>query len=79
MDRYAGERERLAEQLTACFENLEQETGIFLIKPVYSFKGRYIAGRNDKHLCNNIALILYVEEIFESFQTLVPREKWSTC
>lgn len=40
MDRYAGERERLAEQLTACFENLEQETGIFLIKPVYSFKGR---------------------------------------
>ena len=40
MDRYANERERLAEQLTACFENLEQETGIFLIKPVYSVKGR---------------------------------------
>lgn len=40
MDKYASERERLAEQLTTCFENLEQETGIFLIKPVYSFKGR---------------------------------------
>ena len=41
MDGYASERGRLAEQLTACFENLEQETGIFLIKPVYSMKGRY--------------------------------------
>ena len=41
MDGYANERGRLAEQLTACFENLEQETGIFLIKPVYSMKGRY--------------------------------------
>ncbi|KAK2559537.1 hypothetical protein P5673_018185 [Acropora cervicornis] len=40
MDKYASERERLAKQLTTCFENLEQETGIFLIKPVYSFKGR---------------------------------------
>ena len=42
MDKYASERERLAEQLTTCFENLEQETGIFLIKPVYSFKGRCV-------------------------------------
>lgn len=40
MDQYATNRERLAQQLTSCFENLEQETGIFLIKPVYSFKGR---------------------------------------
>ena len=32
MDKYASERERLAEQLTTCFENLEQEIGIFLIK-----------------------------------------------
>jgi len=40
MDRYASDRERLAQQLTSCFENLEQETGIFLIKPVYSLKGR---------------------------------------
>ena len=42
MDKYASERERLAQQLTTCFENLEQETGIFLIKPVYSFKGRRV-------------------------------------
>ena len=42
MDKYASERERLAKQLTTCFENLEQETGIFLIKPVYSFKGRCV-------------------------------------
>ena len=42
MDKYASERERLAEQLTTCFQNLEQETGIFLIKPVYSFKGRCV-------------------------------------
>ena len=41
MDRYANDRELLAQQLTTCFENLEQETGIFLIKPVYSLKGRY--------------------------------------
>ena len=40
MDEYANDRERLAVQLTACFQNLEQETGIFLIKPVYSLKGR---------------------------------------
>ena len=40
MDKYAFEREQLAQQLTSCFENLEQETGIFLIKPVYSLKGR---------------------------------------
>jgi len=40
MDSLANDRERLAEQLTACFENLEHETGIFLIKPVYSMKGR---------------------------------------
>ena len=31
MDKYASERERLVEQLTICFENLEQEIGIFLI------------------------------------------------
>ena len=41
MDRYTNDRELLAQQLTSCFENLEQETGIFLIKPVYSLKGRY--------------------------------------
>lgn len=41
MDKYAFEREQLAQQLTSCFENLEQETGIFLIKPVYSLKGRW--------------------------------------
>lgn len=40
MDRYANDRERLAQQLTSCFENLEKDTGIFLIKPVYSLKGR---------------------------------------
>jgi len=40
MDGYANDRERLAQQLTSCFENLEKETGIFLIKPVYSLKGR---------------------------------------
>ena len=40
MDGYANDRERLAEELTSSFVNLEQETGIFLIKPVYSLKGR---------------------------------------
>lgn len=40
MDDLASERERLAYLLTDTFDMLEQDTGIFLIKPVLSYKGR---------------------------------------
>ena len=40
MDELTNERERLAEHLTASFQSIEYETGLFLIKPVYSLRTR---------------------------------------
>ena len=40
MDELTAEREKLAHLLTDKFDMLEQDTGIFLIKPILSYKGR---------------------------------------
>ena len=41
MDQLASERGRLAQLMTSTFEKIEEDTGIFLIKPVYSYKSRH--------------------------------------
>ena len=43
MDQLASERGRLVQLMTSTFEKIEEDTGIFLIKPVYSYKSRHAA------------------------------------
>ena len=38
MDEMAGERQRLAGMLMETLESIEAESGIFLIKPVYTYR-----------------------------------------
>jgi hypothetical protein len=40
MDCMGSERLRLAQLLMEILDDIEQESGIFLIKPMYSYKGR---------------------------------------
>lgn len=42
MDDLADTRQRLAQLMTETFERLENDTGIFLIKPVLSYQSRLV-------------------------------------
>ena len=42
MDHMGNDRLRFANILMETLEDIEQQSGIFLIKPMYSFKGRLV-------------------------------------
>jgi hypothetical protein len=42
MDEMGSERMRLANLLMETLDSIEQESGIFLIKPMYSYRGRSV-------------------------------------
>lgn len=48
MDDLADTRERLAQLMMETFEKLENDTGIFLIKPVLSYQSRLVQFGNCK-------------------------------
>ena len=72
MDEMGSERLRLAGMLMETLEDIERESGIFLIKPMFSYSGKYV-------------MILYIYQIqqqlpliFCTESTLVKLAKWMT-